>query len=411
MFGTFDAKRHTEKRKRVSNVYSKSYLQGSDDLQAILEETVLRRLLPKLAKAAELEGVIDVFPCNQAVTLDAATCYSWGLQNGTKYLLDDEGRAAWQNMYVTSRPPAMMFLPVELPGLTQWLARFAISPLPREAHYYNDVTDAWLLSLCDKAEATLASGDYDARGHLPTVYRQLKESIAKEPQLSASATCTSYRTSPAVFRRHKDLDDVTMKIISTPRSPAQIDAAAELLDEIVATNDVMGMTLNYICWQLSKNPEWQKKLHEEMMSISRPMMHPSTSGTLPPAKELDQLPVLYAVVQETMRLNATNPGQEPRYVTRESGTITLGKFHGIPVGTRVSANPYSLHRDPNVFPEPESWRPERWLPKAEDKGRWAGDGQADKFFWGFSSGPRMCIGNNLSYHCMHYVPFLEHPNG
>ena len=53
---------------------------------------------------------------------------------------------------------------------------------------------------------------------------------------------------------------------------------------------------------------------------------------------------------------------------------------------------YCLHRNPEVFPEPEIWRPERWLidqtsPEYKEMLRW---------FWAFGSGGRMCIGSHLA---------------
>lgn len=405
MFATIDPQRHSTKRKRVSNVYSKSYLQRSADLQAILTETLLQRWLPRLATSAESGEKMDIMHANQAVTIDLATAYMWGLGNGTRYLVDDDDRAKWNEMYLKSRPPNMFFAPIELARITRFLASLGISPLPRDAHYFNDTTDAWCLQLCDQADATLASGSLEIPGHTPIVYRQLREAIAKE-HLSPTKTLTSYQTSPPVFQRHRKIAADIENIITKNRSPAQIDAAAELLDEIVATNDVLGMTMNYICWELSKKPEWQTRLHEELLSISQPVRYPSTTGALPTPKELDELPVLHAIIMETMRLDATNPGPEPR-LTPKMEHLTLGSFSNIPAGVRVSASPYSLHRNPEVYPEPESWQPERWMPHIEAKGKWARNDQVASWFWGFSSGPRMCIGNHLSLHRTYQSQFIR----
>jgi cytochrome P450 len=65
----------------------------------------------------------------------------------------------------------------------------------------------------------------------------------------------------------------------------------------------------------------------------------------------------------------------------------------------VSISAYVAHRDPKVFPEPETFRPERWL------GDDAKDLQAA--FITFSAGARGCIGRNISYckHlCLYYCP-------
>lgn len=52
-----------------------------------------------------------------------------------------------------------------------------------------------------------------------------------------------------------------------------------------------------------------------------------------------------------------------------------------------------MHRNPDVFPEPETWRPERWL---DSDGNIDAGGEKARWFWAFGSGGRMCVGSNLA---------------
>jgi cytochrome P450 len=83
-----------------------------------------------------------------------------------------------------------------------------------------------------------------------------------------------------------------------------------------------------------------------------------------------------------LRLYAPLPASEPRSLPVDC--VIDG--YKIPANTVVSMSPYNLHRNPEVFPDPLVFNPERWL----------GDGKAvaemKKWFWAFSSGGRMCIG-------------------
>lgn len=57
----------------------------------------------------------------------------------------------------------------------------------------------------------------------------------------------------------------------------------------------------------------------------------------------------------------------------------------------MSANAHSLHRNEDVFPSPEEWRPERWLQASESELK-----EMRKWFWAFGSGGRMCIGSHFA---------------
>ncbi|OJA12679.1 hypothetical protein AZE42_10985 [Rhizopogon vesiculosus] len=61
----------------------------------------------------------------------------------------------------------------------------------------------------------------------------------------------------------------------------------------------------------------------------------------------------------------------------------------IPAGTTVSGNHWAISRDPDVFPEPHTFKPQRWI---DDQGRLRED---IKFFvYGF--GRRVCPGQHVA---------------
>lgn len=111
----------------------------------------------------------------------------------------------------------------------------------------------------------------------------------------------------------------------------------------------------------------------------------------PPNKGAD-MPFLRAVVKEGLRLGMANPNRLTRIVPRGPG-LRVGDLL-LPPGTIVGCAAYNLHHDPEVFPDPFAFRPERWLDDGTDRGlRRPG---MEKSMMPFGAGSRACIGKNLA---------------
>lgn len=110
------------------------------------------------------------------------------------------------------------------------------------------------------------------------------------------------------------------------------------------------------------------------------------------------LPFLRAVVKEGLRLGMANPTRLTRVVPALSPGLRVGDIT-IPPGFIVGCAAYNLHHDPNVFPDPFTFRPERWLDDGTDNGlRRLG---MERSMIPFGAGLRACIGKNLAMHQLH----------
>ncbi|NWI96821.1 CP4V2 protein, partial [Pitta sordida] len=143
-------------------------------------------------------------------------------------------------------------------------------------------------------------------------------------------------------------------------------------------HDTTAAAMNWVLYLLGHHPEVQKKVHRELDEVFDNTERPVTT------EDLKNLRYLECVVKEALRLFPSVPmfARTLREDCRIAG-------YQIPKGTNVLVLTYSLHRDPEIFPDPEEFRPERFLPE-NSKGR------HPYAYVPFSAGPRNCIGQRFA---------------
>ncbi|KAL3455977.1 cytochrome P450 [Aspergillus heterothallicus] len=158
---------------------------------------------------------------------------------------------------------------------------------------------------------------------------------------------------------------------------------------LVGGSDTTGLTLQAVTLFVLRNPAVYSKLRSELDSAAEFIRDDFDMHTV------SKLTWLTAVIRETMRLLPPTPGPLPREVPPEG--IRVGKYF-LPGGTIVSSGLLSLHYNPSLFPEPDKFKPERWLGE---------DGARLVEWWNpFSRGPRSCLGRQVAWHEL--VTFLAH---
>ncbi|EIN08535.1 cytochrome P450 [Punctularia strigosozonata HHB-11173 SS5] len=163
---------------------------------------------------------------------------------------------------------------------------------------------------------------------------------------------------------------------------------------VVAGSDTTGTALSNAFFYLLTHPAVFASLRAELDGATPP-------GTdAPPPSVLADLPLLNAVINETLRLQPAIPAGVQRVRPDDADGIVIGDAGElgayVPPGTTVQIPTWSLHRDPRYFsPDPEEFIPDRWiadgaLAKRED---YKLDRDA---FMPFSYGPTNCVGRNLA---------------
>lgn len=378
MFSSWHSRPHSLRKRIISNIYSKSNLHSSAALESQSRTILYKRLLPILSSVASaFQGGsgIDVHDIWNATTMDFITCYLFGLKNGSNFLQDETYRRHWLSLYQGRK--TYTFFPQELPRLTRFFKLFYIHLVPKWVDNANAELEQWTQDRCDATKAYLQKdGERSSDpGNEPVVFAAVLDGYEREK------------------KKNGDTSILSNTVLKYPR----LSIASEMIDQLAAGHETSGITLTYASWQLSRDLPLQDRLRAELLTLSPDMLFDkdNKAGKLPKSKDLDALPILHAVIMETLRLHAAIPGGQPRMTPFPS--CTLGEYANIPGGVRVEAAGYSVHRNAEVYPEPEKWDCTRWL-DGENGYTKEQQRERDRWFWAFSSGGRMCVGSNFAMH-------------
>lgn len=181
-------------------------------------------------------------------------------------------------------------------------------------------------------------------------------------------------------RTGKDEDDLLSMLMN-----ARDDESGEGMTDAQLRDEIMTMflaghetTANALSWGLyllSHHPTVRRQMQRELDGV--------LGGRRPALSDLVSLPYTRAVVRETMRLYppAWSIGR------RCEEDDALGGYR-IRAGGIVIVSPWVTHRHPRYWPNPEGFDPERFMPDAPKRPRYA--------YFPFGGGPRQCIGNNFA---------------
>jgi cytochrome P450 len=147
----------------------------------------------------------------------------------------------------------------------------------------------------------------------------------------------------------------------------------ESMTMLIAGHETVASALAWTWHLLAENPLREEMLHAE---LDREL-----AGRPPAVTDLSRLPYTERVFAEALRL------YPPAWIIsrKAEGDDEIGGYH-IPKGALVVTSPYVTHRMPELWPDPETFWPERFIPEeAAGRHRYA--------YYPFGGGPRLCIGN------------------
>jgi cytochrome P450 len=171
-------------------------------------------------------------------------------------------------------------------------------------------------------------------------------------------------------------DLLTVLISSKDEETGETMSDRQLRDEVmtmlIAGHETTANALSWIWYLLDRHPEEQEVLREEVLR--------ELGGETPTFANIHRLKRLRMVFMEALRL------YPPVWMIdrRALGADRLGET-SVSKGDLVIISSYAIHRKPDLWKEPDLFRPERFEPGKEE--------QPNKFaYLPFGSGPRVCMG-------------------
>jgi len=147
----------------------------------------------------------------------------------------------------------------------------------------------------------------------------------------------------------------------------------QLLTLLVAGHETTAISLAWATHEVYRRPDILQKIREELAPL----------GPDPDPDSLARLPYVGAVCDESLRFRTIVPD-----VLRQlDAPFEFGGYR-VPAGAAVAVAIEAIHRDPAIYPDPDTFRPERFLEKKPGPFE----------FLPFGGGHRRCIGAAFSDH-------------
>ncbi|KAF9019750.1 cytochrome P450 [Hymenopellis radicata] len=225
--------------------------------------------------------------------------------------------------------------------------------------------------------STMMNPDFGGAAHLRTFLGDQVDGILNNPDgLNSVEHETIY---------HHLISPELVKKGEPPSKKALVEEAIVLL---IAGTDTSSNAMTLGLFHLLSNEPAKKKLQAELQAAWPEKDTPFSY------EMAEKLPYLTGVIKEGLRLSYGVPVALPRIVT----SPTVIDRTPVPAGTVVGVAQPLVLKNPDVFPDPLAFRPERWLGSDSQK--------LDKYLVVFSRGPRSCLGMNLAW-CELYLTFAH----
>lgn len=204
---------------------------------------------------------------------------------------------------------------------------------------------------------------------LPTRRNRQVTTATRLLRTAVGAIIEAHRANPGAY------DDIVSLLLAAP-DVSDDEILSEVIGLLAAGSETTAVVMAWLFHELGRRPDLEARLHDEVDTV--------LAGDPVAAEHLPQLVFTRQLVSETLRMYS------PAWlVTRQAiRSVQLGQTR-LPAGTDVVWSPYTLHRDPGLYPDPLRFDPDRWGPTRPRPPKGA--------FIPFGAGKRQCMGDAFAW--------------
>lgn len=357
LFLTISSAEHLRHRKLLHKLYLKTSVWGLNVTRQMLM-LQMGKMGQRLALLILQNVAADVYSLFGALAMDCITAFELGAENGTDLMSKMQLRAVLSAHRKENDTLSLLSLfPPPLTWVCRKLRRLATT----------SATEAWLFNL------------YSASFCLFNENQKFRNST-QLADIEKGASISNASHTPAGTSLHK--------LLSAGYPPLQ--ACAFVSDNIVAGHETTALALTYLTYELSRPVN---KHHQGRLRFELEREFGAWSAERSPISDVGrvvQLSYLDALVTENFRVHTLGVGAMPRVVPAPYTILFSGTSVVLPLGTEISCQQYLMHRNKLVFPNPDTWMPERWFQSKTQVNHMR------KHIMLFGRGVRMCLGMNLA---------------
>ncbi|KAF2871390.1 cytochrome P450 [Massariosphaeria phaeospora] len=357
IFGTVDHNAHRRRRQAISSYFSKQSVLQDQKIVDDKIELLCDFFRQKLKEGKEVNIRVPLL----AVGTDVFCAHTLG-ERGSMDLLRDWDRAVeWRQSII---------------ALLHW------TPVVRQF--------PWVIPFAIDLPVGLINVASKEMGLVVSIFRVQARSLSFHNSLRVQAAA-AIAEHDQLQGEHKARANVFHTILSSNLTTQDKDVkrmAQEGFGILSASGDTIARSMTMAMYYLHADPHSLERLKDELKIVL-----PDPQGQIDLAT-LERLPWLTAVLKESLRIAALITTRAP--LTAPTEWLRYGDW-AIPPNTPISMTLSSLMMNPETFPSPDAFQPERWLESNPDYKK------NMSYFVAFHKGHRNCIGINLAWCQMYFA--------